>query len=58
MFEMTHCQNPPFFIPFVPITFGFSREAGWRAPCPARGVTTEFVGWKRSLDVAHPLAQN
>lgn len=28
---------------------GFSCEVGWRGPCPARGVTSGFVCWKRLL---------
>jgi len=28
---------------------GFICEICWRGPCPARGVTSGFVGWKRLL---------
>ena len=28
---------------------GFSCKNDWRGPCPARGVTSDFVCWKRLL---------
>ena len=37
---------------------GFSREPGWRGPCPARGVTTGVVGWKLSLERLLYLSNN
>ena len=37
-------------------TAGFSREPGWRDPCPARGVTSAFVRCKLLLG-GQPTAQ-